>query len=45
VTAEELPQTDGFKKPTAEFIDDIEYDGKDPVGYLRKFKVGVKEAL
>jgi nitrate/nitrite transport system substrate-binding protein len=45
LTAEELPQTDGFKKPTAEFIDDIEYDGKDPVGYLRKFKVGVKEAL
>ena len=42
---EEIPQTDGFKNPTSDFIDGIEYDGKDPVGYLNKFKVGIKEAM
>jgi len=39
---EEIPQTDGYKAPTAEFIDKIEYDGKKPNDYLKKFKVGNK---
>jgi nitrate/nitrite transport system substrate-binding protein len=34
--------TDGFKPPTAEFIDGIEYDGKKPNAYLSKFPIGLK---
>ncbi len=34
--------TDGFKPPTAEFIDGIEYDGKKPNAYLAKFPIGLK---
>ncbi|MGH8119997.1 MAG: ABC transporter substrate-binding protein, partial [Gammaproteobacteria bacterium] len=41
--AEDLPETDGYKTPTAEFIDGIEYDGKKPNDYLAKFKIGLKE--
>ena len=39
---EDIPQTDGFKTPTNEFIDGMQYDGKKPVEYLAKFKVGLK---
>lgn len=39
---EDIPQTDGYKPATNEFIDGIEYDGKQPVQYLAKFKVGLK---
>jgi nitrate/nitrite transport system substrate-binding protein len=35
--------TDGFKAPTAEFIDGIEYDGKKPSEYLSKFPIGLKD--
>ena len=35
--------TDGFKSPTAEFIDGIEYDGKKPNDYLSKFSIGLKD--
>ena len=35
--------TDGFKPPTAEFIDGIEYDGKKPNEYLSKFSIGLKD--
>jgi len=35
--------TDGFKAPTAEFIDGIEYDGKKPNEYLSKFPIGLKD--
>lgn len=43
LTADELPETDGYKAPTADFIDGVEFDGKDPVGYIGKFKVGLKD--
>lgn len=43
LTADEIPDTDGFKAPDANFIDGIEYDGRDPVGYLKKLKVGLKD--
>ena len=39
---EDLPETDGYKAPTAEFIDGIEYDGKKPNDYLVKFEIGLK---
>ena len=38
----DIPQTDGFKAPTDEFIDNISYDGRRPNEYLKKFKIGLK---
>ncbi|WP_045368302.1 CmpA/NrtA family ABC transporter substrate-binding protein [Methyloceanibacter caenitepidi] len=41
---EDFPfDTDGFKAPTAEFIDGVEYDGKKPNDYLSKFPIGLKD--
>ena len=43
-TREDFPfATDGFKAPTAAFIDGIEYDGKKPNDYLSKFSIGLKD--
>ncbi len=42
LVATELPKTDGYKAPSNAFIDGITYNGKDPVGYLKKFKIGNK---
>ena len=42
---EEIPQTDGYKTPTSEFIDGIEFDGKKPNEYLNKFKIGNKDVV
>jgi len=36
-------ETDGFKPPTADFIDGVTYDGKDPIGYLNSHKIGNKD--
>jgi nitrate/nitrite transport system substrate-binding protein len=41
--ASEVPATDGFKPATAEFIDGIEYDGKKPNDYIKKFPIGRKD--
>jgi nitrate/nitrite transport system substrate-binding protein len=35
--------TDGYKKPTKDFIDGVEYDGKNPLGYLQSLKIGNHE--
>jgi nitrate/nitrite transport system substrate-binding protein len=43
LTSEEIPTTDGFKAPTAEFIDGNNYDAKDPIGYINSFKIGNKD--
>lgn len=43
--ATEIPDTDGFKPPTSEFIDGITYDGKDPIGYINSFKIGNKDLV
>lgn len=43
LTKEEIPTTDGYKEPTADFIDGITYDGKDPIGYINSFKIGNKD--
>jgi nitrate/nitrite transport system substrate-binding protein len=45
LTKDEIPETDGFKPATSDFIDGIIYDGRDPVGYLNKFSVGLKDNL
>jgi len=40
---DEVPMTDGFKPATKEFIDGIEYDGRKPSDYLKKFPIGLKD--
>jgi nitrate/nitrite transport system substrate-binding protein len=40
---DEIPKTDGFKPPTNDFIDGIEYDGTKPNEYLKKFPIGLKD--
>jgi len=40
---EDFPwDTDGFREPTAEFIDEITYDGRAPNDYLANFPIGLK---
>lgn len=39
---DDVPKTDGYKPATAEFIDEIEYDGRTPNAYLAKFAIGLK---
>jgi nitrate/nitrite transport system substrate-binding protein len=39
----EVPDTDGYKTPTAEFIDGVEYDGKQPNDYLKRLQIGLKD--
>ena len=34
--------TDGYRKPTADFIDGIAYDGKKPNDYLKNLVIGLK---
>ncbi|WP_309399204.1 CmpA/NrtA family ABC transporter substrate-binding protein [Cerasicoccus maritimus] len=36
--------TDGYKPATTEFIDGVEYDGRDPIGYINSHKIGNKDA-
>lgn len=43
LTADEIPQTDGYKPATTDFIDGNKYDGKDPLGYLKSFEIGNKD--
>jgi nitrate/nitrite transport system substrate-binding protein len=43
IQEDEVPKTDGFKAPTAEFIDGIEYDGRKPNHYLRQVAIGLKD--
>lgn len=41
--AEDFPAgTDGFKAPTADFIDGITYDGRKPNDYLAAMAIGLK---
>jgi nitrate/nitrite transport system substrate-binding protein len=40
---EDFPwDSDGYRAPTTEFIDGIEYDGRTPNAYLTKFAIGLK---
>ena len=43
LSADDVPSTDGYKAPTAEFIDGIAYDGRKPNDYLRRFPIGLKD--
>ena len=39
----DVPETDGYKAPTSDFIDGSKYDGKDPISYINSFKIGNKD--
>jgi nitrate/nitrite transport system substrate-binding protein len=40
---EDFPwDTDGYRAPTKEFIDGVEYDGRKPNDYLTKLTIGLK---
>ena len=41
----DIPETDGYKAPDANFIDGLSYNGKDPVGYINSFKIGNKDQV
>ena len=46
MSAEEFPDLDtesGFRPATDTFIDGIEFDGRNPNAYLRKFAIGLKD--
>jgi nitrate/nitrite transport system substrate-binding protein len=34
--------TDGYRPPTKDFIDGVEYDGRKPNAYLERFAIGLK---
>jgi nitrate/nitrite transport system substrate-binding protein len=44
ITEEDVPwKTDGFKPASKDFIDGLEYDGKEPIKYLNSHKIGNKD--
>ena len=41
---EDVPtESDGYKAPTAQFIDGVEFDGRKPTSYLAKLPIGHKD--
>lgn len=38
----EVPETDGFKGPQPDFLDNISYDGRQPNAYLDSLMIGLK---
>ncbi|MEQ9220600.1 MAG: CmpA/NrtA family ABC transporter substrate-binding protein [Cyclobacteriaceae bacterium] len=43
IAASDIPETDGYKEVTSDFIDGNAYDGKDPIGYINSFNIGNKD--
>ncbi len=43
IPASDVPDTDGYKPATADFIDGTTYDAKDPIGYINSFSIGNKD--
>lgn len=41
--AAEIPETDGFKAPSSNFIDGATFDGRKPNDYLRQLAIGNKD--
>ena len=41
--ATDIPETDGYKPLTSEFIDGKNFDAKDPISYINSFKIGNKD--
>jgi nitrate/nitrite transport system substrate-binding protein len=46
VQRDEIPwSTDGYKPPTGDFIDGVSYDGRRPLEYIARMKIGRKDQL
>ncbi|MRI00182.1 nitrate ABC transporter substrate-binding protein [Kriegella sp. EG-1] len=43
IPATDVPETDGYKAATTDFIDGTSYDAKDPIGYINSFAIGNKD--
>ncbi|MBU2948355.1 CmpA/NrtA family ABC transporter substrate-binding protein [Zobellia uliginosa] len=43
IPAADIPETDGYKPVTTDFIDGTSYDAKDPIGYINSFSIGNKD--
>ena len=43
IPASDIPETDGYKPATSDFIDGNTYDAKDPISYINSFKIGNKD--
>jgi nitrate/nitrite transport system substrate-binding protein len=44
IAKDEVPwESDGYREPTSAFIDGMEYDGRKPLDYLAKLKIGMKD--
>tara|TARA_R110002049_G_scaffold248695_11_gene423194 strand:+ start:5077 stop:6459 length:1383 start_codon:yes stop_codon:yes gene_type:complete len=43
IPAKDIPETDGYKPATTDFIDGTKYDAKDPIGYINSFSIGNKD--
>ena len=43
--AADIPETDGYKPATSDFIDGNTYDGKKPLEYINSFAIGNKDDL
>ncbi len=43
IPAADIPDTDGYKPATADFIDGTTYNAKDPIGYINSFSIGNKD--
>lgn len=42
IPSTDIPETDGYKPATTEFIDGKAFNAKDPIGYINSFKIGNK---
>ena len=45
IPASDIPDTDGYKPATTDFIDGKTYDGKDPISYINSFTIGNKDMV
>ncbi|TRX59003.1 ABC transporter substrate-binding protein [Fulvivirga sp. M361] len=43
IDATDVPDTDGYKPATTDFIDGKTYDGKKPLDYIQSFEIGNKD--
>ncbi len=43
IPASDIPDTDGYKPATSDFIDGTTYNAKDPIGYINSFAIGNKD--
>ena len=42
IDAADIPETDGYRAPTSDFIDGIAYDGHQPNAYIDSLTIGLK---